>query len=93
MEMEECKMREEIKNSSRRTIGYIEKLSGGRTEVREKNFNKLGEIREEGEKLVAYDRHFSRMGYWQKRDDTTYDRTHRKIGKGNLLIDLYFNNN
>ena len=30
------------------------------------------------------------MALWKENDDTTYDTSYRKIGKGNLLIDMYF---
>lgn len=91
--MEECKMREEIKDSRSMRIGYIDKQLNGKATIYDKNYRRLGEIKPEGSYLVAYDSSYRRMAKWNERDDTTYDAMNRRIGKGNLLIDLYFNNN
>lgn len=83
-------MREEIKDSRRMRIGYIDKQLNGRITVYDKNFVRLGEIKPEGSYLVAYDKAYRKMALWKENDDTTYDTSYRKIGKGNLLIDMYF---
>lgn len=83
-------MREEIKDSRRMRIGYIDKQLNGRITVYDKMNRRLGEIKPEGSYLVAYDSMNRRMAKWNERDDTTYDTMNRRMGKGNLLIDLYF---
>lgn len=91
--MEVCKMREEIKNSSRKRIGYIEDGLYGKKIVLDDKAHKLGEIREEyGGKLVVYDWMLHRLGHWDNRNDITYDKNGRRIGKGNLLLNFLFDN-
>lgn len=83
-------MREEIKDSRRMKIGYIDKHLNGTITVYDKNYRKLGEIKPNGNYLVAYDSSYRKMAMWKENDDTTYDTSYRRIGKGNMLIDLYF---
>ena len=83
-------MREEIKDSRRMRIGYIDKQLNGRITVYDKNYRRLGEIKPEGNCLVAYDSSYRRMALWKENDDTTYDTSFRRMGKGNMLLDLYF---
>ena len=86
-------MREEIKNSSRKRIGYIEDGPYGKKIILDDKALKLGEIREEyGGKLAVYDRMLHRLGHWDNRNDVTYDKNGRRIGNGNLLLNFLFEN-
>ena len=40
--------------------------------------------------LVAYDSRGIKMAKWYERDDWTYDRNNRRISKGNILLDMFF---
>lgn len=91
-EMEECKMREEIKDSSRRRVGYIEDALYGKKNILDDRGHKLGEIRTEAGKLWAYDAMLHRLGYWDQSINTTRDTAGRTIGKGNLLLNFFFKN-
>jgi hypothetical protein len=31
------------------------------------------------------------MAKWNEKDDCTYDKNNRKLGKGNMLLGMYFN--
>lgn len=48
--------------------------------------NRLGEIRDEGNKQTIYDKYGSRLGYFDGR--YTYDKYGSKIGEGNMLATL-----
>ena len=83
-------MRETLKNSRGIKIGSYETKLLGKTIVYDKNNIRLGEIRPSGNRLIAYDKMNRKIAEWNERDDYTYDSHHRKIAKGNVLIDLYF---
>lgn len=83
-------MREELKDSRNQRFGYIDRQLNGKITVYDKNNGRLGEIRPEGNYLVAYDRNNRRMAKWYERDDYTYDNNNRRLGKGNMLIGMYF---
>lgn len=85
-------MREEIKDSSRKRIGYIEDGSYGKKNILDAQGHPLGQIRPEGNNLGAYDKAGRKLGYWYKDFDTTHTLAGKKIGKGNLLLNLFFDN-
>ena len=90
--MEECKMREEIKDSRGKRIGYIEDALYEKKNILDAQGRPLGQIRPEGNRLAAYDKAGRKLGYWDKYFDTTYTLAGIKIGKGNLLLDFFFKN-
>jgi hypothetical protein len=49
---------------------------------------KIGEIRDEGNKLVIYTASNVRKGHYDKSNNTTYSASNVKIGTGNLLTTL-----
>ena len=49
---------------------------------------KIGEIRDEGNKLVIYSATNVRKGHYDKSNNTTYSASNVKIGTGNLLTTL-----
>jgi hypothetical protein len=49
---------------------------------------KIGEIRDEGNKLVIYTASNVRKGYYDKSNNTTYSASNVKVGTGNLLTTL-----
>ena len=83
-------MRKDIKDNKNKKIGSIDTQLNGRSTIYNKEGNRIGEIRPDGNRLVAYDKHGKKIAYWQERDDTTYTPNARKIAKGNLLIEMYF---
>ncbi len=85
-------MREEIKDSSRRRVGYIEDGSYGKKIILDDRGHKLGELRTESGKLWAYDAQLHRLGYWDQSGNTTRNTVGQMIGKGNLLLDFFFKN-
>lgn len=83
-------MREDLKDSRNQRFGSIDRQLNGKIIVYDKNNRLLGEIRPEGNYLIAYDRSNRRMAKWNERDDYTYDMSNRRLGKGNMLIRMYF---
>ncbi len=83
-------MREEIKDSRGKRIGYIEDATYGKKNVLDLQGHILGQIRPEGNRLAAYDKVSRKFGYWDKYSDTTYTLAGIKIGKGNLLLSFFF---
>ncbi|MCR5248972.1 MAG: hypothetical protein K6E50_00025 [Lachnospiraceae bacterium] len=83
-------MREDIRDAKKQKIGSIDRSLNGRVVVYNKMNNKLGEIRPNGNYLVAYDKNGRKMAQWYEKDNCTYDNSGRKIAKGNILLDLYF---
>ncbi|GEM_PF-6166880 len=83
-------MREDLKDSRNQRFGSIDRQLNGKIIVYDKNNRLLGEIRPEGNYLIAYDRSNRRMAKWNERDDYTYDMSNRRLGKGNMLIGMYF---
>ncbi len=84
-------MREEIRDDKRNRIGYVETQSNGRTVVYDKTLSRIGEIKKEGQYDIAYDKHGSRIAKWSEKEDITYDRFNHRIGKGNMLVSMFFN--
>ncbi len=83
-------MREDIKNSRNQKIGSIDKQLNGRITIYDKIGSRIGEIKPEGHKLVAYDKASRRIAYWDENNDTTFEPNGRRISKGNILIGMYF---
>ena len=83
-------MREDIKDSRKQKIGSIDTQLNGKSTIYNKMGSKLGEIRPEGRRLVAYDKMGRKMAYWDETNDTTFEPNGRKISKGNLLVGMYF---
>ena len=82
-------MKEKLSDKGR-TIGYIDRKLNGECMVYDSRNIRIGIIKPNGSKLYAYDKLSRKIGYWDERTDTTYDKNMHKIGKGNLLISLYF---
>jgi len=83
-------MKEEIKDNMNRRIGYVEKQLNGVVTVYDKFNSRLGQMKPEGHKLVAYDKFSKKMGYWDENWNETYDAYGKKIQKGNILLGMYF---
>ncbi len=83
-------MKEEIKDSRRQRIGYIDRQLNGKSTVYDKMNMRIGEIKPEGHRLVAYNKMNLRMGYWDENSDATFDKNNHRIAKGNVLLDMYF---
>ncbi len=82
-------MREEIKDDRNRVIGKIERYPNGSVKVFSFGGSWIGELKPEGSMVVAEDKHFHKIAYWDSRNNTTYDyQSRREIGKGNLLVDM-----
>lgn len=54
--------------------------------LRDRLGNKIGEIKDEGNKQFIFDKLGNRLGYFDGK--YTYDRLGNKIGQGNLLTTL-----
>ena len=83
-------MKEPVKDGWK-TIGYIDKQSNGTISIYDDLYRYLGYIRREFNWLVAYDNINRRLGYYDEINDCTCDQPYRQIGKGNLLMNFYFN--
>ncbi len=83
-------MKEEIKDSRRQKIGYIDRQLNGKSTIYDKMSSRLGEIKPEGHRLVAYNKIGQKLGYWDENSDATFDKIGRRIAKGNVLLDMYF---
>lgn len=83
-------MRQTLKDNRGMKIGSIDRHLNGRITVYDKIGSKIGEIRPQGKELIAYDKRGIKIAKWKETDDCTYDKNNRKIGKGDLLLDLYF---
>ena len=84
-------MKEAIKNNKRQTIGYTEQ-SGTKVIVYDSRYRRLGEIRAEVGKQVAYDSHYKRLAVYDEKTGITKDSRFIKIGNGNLLLQIIFQN-
>lgn len=83
-------MKEEIKDNRHQRIGYVDKELNGVITVYDKYNSRLGQIKPEGHKLVAYDKYAKRMAYWDETNDYSFDPYGKRIQKGNILVSLYF---
>ncbi len=83
-------MKEDIRDNRNQRIGEIDRQSNGRIAVFDKMGTRLGEIKPEGSKMVAFDKMGRRMANWDDKRDETVAPNGKKIGKGNLLVSLYF---
>lgn len=83
-------MREEIKDSRRNRIGYIDRQLNGKCTLYDKMNARIGEMRPNGHRLEAYDKTGKRLGYWDETNDTTYDARGSRLGKGNMLMGFFF---
>ncbi len=83
-------MREEIKDERRQRIGYVDRQLNGKVTIYDKMNMRLGEIRPEGRRLVAYDKMNRKIAYWDETNDSTFEPNGRKITKGNILVGMYF---
>lgn len=57
--------------------------------LKDRHGNKIGEIRDRGNRQEIYDKHGNKCGYYDGR--YTYDKHGNKIGQGNLLTTLLSN--
>lgn len=83
-------MREEIKDSRRNRIGYIDRQLNGKCTIFDRMNSRIGEIRPNGHRLEAYDKLGKKLGYWDETNDTTYDARNSRLGKGNMLMGFFF---
>ena len=56
--------------------------------LRDRNGNKIGEIKEEGSVLVIRDKNGNKKGSYDPKTNTTRDKNGNKVGTGNLLTTL-----
>ncbi len=83
--------REPILDAKKKRIGYIETTSSmGRTIIRDQVNRIKGELRTSGNKIEAFDASHQRLGYYDKLRDETFDRSNKRLGKGNLLLNFFF---
>jgi len=84
-------VKEPIKNDKRKIIGYVEKF-GAKILVYNHTYRKVGEIRFEFGKQVAYDTHLKRIAVYEEKMNVTKDARLVKVGKGNLLVQIILQN-
>ena len=58
------------------------------TILKDKNFARLGEIKQIGTRLELRDKNYQLMGWFDSSTNTTHDRSGRRVGTGNLLAAL-----
>lgn len=80
-------MKRPIKDMRHQTIGYIDEKTTG-TAVYNAKYQKLGEIKKEGGKLIAKDAHFRKIAEYDEKLNVTKNAHFKQIGKGNLLVDI-----
>lgn len=56
--------------------------------IRDASGKKLGEIRQQGNKQIAFDASGRKVGEYDEDQDVTRDRSGRKVGSGNQLSSL-----
>lgn len=56
--------------------------------LKDKNGNKIAEIKSQGGRLVIVDRGGNKLGSYDPNTNTTYDKSGNKYGSGNLLTSL-----
>jgi len=56
--------------------------------LKDKNGNKIGEIREQSGRLIIVDRNGNRRGEYDPRTNVTKDKNGNRVGQGNLLTTL-----
>lgn len=83
--------RKPIKDRYSKTIGYIDD-SRSTIIVYDDRYRRVGEIKKVGNKLVAKDSRFKLVAEYDQRMDETRDPLFRKIGKGNMLVELLLKN-
>ena len=82
--------KEKLKDRNGRTIGYVENFLNGTTKIYDAQSRRIGELKPQGRQLLAHDAHSQKLGYWGETRDTTFDKRGHKLGRGNILIALYF---
>ena len=82
--------REPILDAKKKKIGYIETRPNGNSVITDIHFRKLGELKVSGNRIEAYNAKFQKLGYYDKPHDATFDRSFKKLGKGNLLLNFFF---
>ena len=81
-----------LKDSRGHIIGHIKTEGGGKIIVQDMHSCKLGEIRTDSAGIkTAYDRHSVKIASYDPKLDVTKDRHSLKLGKGDLLLSLFFN--
>ncbi|SCY30719.1 hypothetical protein SAMN02910370_02064 [Lachnospiraceae bacterium XPB1003] len=83
-------MRQDLKDSRNQKIGSIDSQLNGRSTIYNKVGSKIGELRPNGHRLEAFDKVGRKIAYWDENTDTTFEPNGRKIGKGNMLVGLFF---
>jgi hypothetical protein len=56
--------------------------------LRDKNGNRIGEIKTEGSYIVIRDKNGNKLGHYDAKSNTTRDKNGNKVGSGNLLTSL-----
>lgn len=70
------------------SVNILEKLSEGRTEIRNFNNILIGEFDETDDEIIVYDLSGCPRGRYTKRDNTTRQMSGAPIGYGNTVITL-----
>lgn len=83
-------MMKPIKNGIK-IIGYTDDF-GGKTIVYNEKRSKVGEISKFGTKYTAKDLRFRVVAEYDERTNETKDSRFRRLGKGNMLIELLLKN-
>lgn len=82
--------KEKLKDERGRTIGYVETTLNNQTKVYNAQSIKVGEIKPQGNRLIAYNKMNQQIAYWDQSRKATFDKMGRKISNGNVLITLFF---
>lgn len=56
--------------------------------LKDRSGNKIGEIKNQGDRLIIVDKSGNKLGSYDPRTNITYDKSGNKYGSGNLLTSL-----
>lgn len=83
--------KEILKNKKGLRIGYVSRDSKGNATIYDKHNKRLGVVKiDSSGNQTAYDNTSNRMAVYNLRSNVTKDRIGRTIGRGNVLVNLYF---
>ena len=82
--------KEKIKDKRGCTLGSVETFLNGTAKVYDNKNIRIGELKPQGKQIIAYSKTAQKIAYWDESRNITFDKMGRKIGNGNLLLEIFF---